>query len=253
MPDEKKLEHAYSHKYATARQIEESNDPVWWESAGRAYRVDILKALKTHNIRGKIVDFGAGWGHLCEMLLKNGYDCRGVELSDEMVEYCKKKKLPVEHGGIEILGKYKDISAIVMCAVFEHLTDHELWFQRFNRILSINGHLVSLHPTAAFFALAGKILRFGNRYKELPYLHGSFAPPWHTAYYSLKAMKIAARRNGFRVDGIQPVPQGRVGGLFGIGQIALEWINRVGWRIAGLRWPLITTHTFVMRKIKSIL
>jgi hypothetical protein len=252
MPDEKTLEEAYANEYATAGQIKESNDPDWWEKAGRAYRLDILKALKRHNISGKIVDFGAGWGHLCEMLLTNGYDCRGVELAGEMVEYCQKKKLPVEHGGIEILEKYKDISSIVMCAVFEHLTGHDLWFQRFNRILPLDGHLVSLHPTAACFTLAAKVLRLGSRRRELPEFHGSFSPPWHTAFFSLKAMDISARRNGFRMEGIQPVPQGRTGGFIGLAQIGLEWINRVGWFISGLRWPLITTHTFIMQKIKDI-
>jgi len=200
-----------------------------------------------------ILDFGAGWGHLCEMLLESGYNCRGVELSAEMSSYSKNKGLPVQHGGIELLEKVDEaISAIVMCAVFEHLTDHHTWLRRFNRLLPIGGFIVTLHPTAACYTLLGNVLRFGNRKKELPELHGSFSPPWHTALFSLKAMGIMAEQGGFQLVEILPASQGVVGGYIGFVQKCLQKVNRLGWYVVGLRWPLITSHVFVLKKTRNL-
>lgn len=256
MPDEKALESAYSRQYASAKQTEESNDPKWWKTAGKPYRRDILMALKNNNISGLIIDFGSGWGHMCEMLLENGFDCRGVELSLEMSSYCQEKGLPVEHGGFTVVEELnstkQNIASVVMCAVFEHLTDHHTWLQRFNRILPIGGSIVTLHPTAACYTLIGRIVRIGNRRKQLPELHGSFSPPWHTALFSLKAMEILAEQNGFRLVEIRPASQGVVGGLIGFTQRCLGIVNRIGWHMAGLRWPLITTHVFVLRKTRNL-
>jgi len=253
MPTEKELEKAYASQYATAMQIEESNDPEWWKTAGQPYRKDILRALQNHNISGLIFDFGAGWGHLCEMLLENGFNCRGAELSSEMSTYCKKKGLPVKHGGFEVLETLDEkISTIVMCAVFEHLTDHHTWLRRFNRLLPVGGYVVTLHPTAACYTLIGKIIRFGNRRKELPDLHGAFGVPWHTAFFSLKAMGIVAEQEGFQLVEIRPASQGVTGGLIGLAQKCLQAVNHIGWKLAGLRWPLITTHVFVLRKTRDL-
>lgn len=253
MPTEKDLEEVYAQQYATAKQIEESNDPEWWDTAGEPYRRDIMKALQDYKISGLIFDFGAGWGHLCEMLLANGFNCRGVELSAEMSLYCQKKGLPVQHGGFDVLEDLEEsISAIVMCAVFEHLTDHHTWLRRFNRLLPIGGYVVTLHPTAACYILLGNIFRFGNRRKELPELHGSFSPPWHTTLFSLKAMEILAQQEGFLLVEIRPASQGVTGGLIGLVQNCLQTVNRLGWKLAGLRWPFITSHVFVLKKTRNL-
>jgi ubiquinone/menaquinone biosynthesis C-methylase UbiE len=253
MPDQRILEVAYSQQYASANQVAEFTDPNKYQIAGESYRRDILRTLIDYNISGLIIDFGSGWGHLCEMLIENGFNCRGVELSLEMSSYCKQKGLPVQQGGFELVEiANENISAIVMCAVFEHLTNHQTWLQRFNRILPIDGSIITLHPTAACFTLISKLIRFWNRQKELPELHGCFSPPWHTALFSLEAMEIVARQNGFRLIEIRPASQGRSGGLIGLTQRCLEIVNRIGWSMVGLRWPLITTHIFVLRKARDL-
>ena len=253
MPVEEDLLVAYSTEYSSAKQTEESNDPDWWDAAGRPYRKAILNTLIDHSISGLILDFGAGWGHLCEMLIEHGFDCRGIEPSSEMAEYCQRKGVPVDQGGLELVERDpKDVSAIVLCAVFEHLVNHNSYLSRFNSLLPRGGVVVTLHPTAACYTLIGKLARLGNRRRELPELHGSFSPPWHTALFSLEAMEIMAHKNGFQLIEIRPVPQGRVGGLVGSVQICLEKVNRIGWSLMGLRWPLITTHTFVLRKVRDL-
>ena len=254
MPDEQQLETAYAQQYATAGQTEEFSDPNHWRSVGDPYRKDILRALVDHKITGSLVEFGAGWGHLCEMLIGNGFTCRGVELSPQMAAYGQKNGLPIFTGGFELIQQpaFQDVSAIVMCAVFEHLSNHHEWMQRFNRRLPMGGALVTLHPTAACYTLLGKLFRFGDRHKELPELHGSFTPPWHTALFSLKAMEIIAEQHGFQVVDIRPASQGRLGGLIGFVQRCLGLSNRIGWFVFGRHWPLVTTHVFVLRKVREV-
>ena len=199
MPDEKSLEAAYQQYYATAGQTEEINDPGYWETAGAAYRQDLLQTLLDHGISGSIVDFGAGWGHLCELLIARGFDCKGVEVSEQMAGYARKKGLPVIQGSFEALGRARPVNAVLMCAVFEHLSNHRAWLLRFNSVLCDGGHLITLHPTAACYTLLGNILRLGRKNRELPELHGSFCPPWHTALFSLQAMEILAGAAGLVV------------------------------------------------------
>jgi cyclopropane fatty-acyl-phospholipid synthase-like methyltransferase len=187
------------------------------------------------------------------MLVKNGFNCKGVELSVEMSSYCQERGIPVQRGGFELVEETNEnISAILMCAVFEHLTNHQTWLRRFNRMLRTGGSIITLHPTAACFTLISQIVRFGNRQKELPELHGCFSPPWHTALFSLEAMEIIAEQNGFRLIEVRPASQGRAGGLIGFTQRFLEVVNRVGWLMLGNNWPLITTHIFVLRKVRNL-
>ena len=251
MPDENELEAAYQQYYATAGQTEEINDPGYWETAGQAYRQDLLQTLLEHGINGPIVDFGAGWGHLCALLIARGFDCKGVEVSEQMAGHARKEGLPVTQGSFEALRCFQPVNAVLMCAVFEHLSNHRAWLLRFNSVLANGGHLITLHPTAACYTLLGNLLRLGMKGRELPELHGSFCPPWHTALFSLQAMEILARQTGFSLIDIRPASQGNVGGPTGLLQQALGAVNRVGYRVLGNRWPLVTAHVFVLKKVAA--
>ena len=101
MPDENSMEINYRDNYSSAKQTKEASDPEIWKDGGSAYRKDILYALNLHNISGYIYDFGSGWGHLCEMLIEDGFQCVGSELGYEQSLYCQEKGLPVVRGGIE--------------------------------------------------------------------------------------------------------------------------------------------------------
>ena len=62
-------------------------------------------------------------------------------------------------------------------------------------------------------------------------------------------MKHLMAKHGFELLDIRPAPQGRMRGCHGSGaNRVLETINRVGWRLMGRSWPLLTAHTFVFRK-----
>jgi hypothetical protein len=61
-------------------------------------------------------------------------------------------------------------------------------------------------------------------------------------------MRRLAEEAGFVVEDVQPAPQGRLPGPLALVQVVLEQVNRVGWVLAGERWPLVTSHVFLLRK-----
>ena len=117
-----------------------------------------------------------------------------------------------------------------------------------HRLLAPHGLFITLQPTAPFADLMGRVVRFGNVRAPLPALHQFFCPPWHTVFFSLDGMKQLMAKHGFELLDIHPAPQGRMPGVMGLAQRVLETINRVGWRLMGRSWPLLTAHTFVFRK-----
>jgi len=252
MPTPETLQAAYAEQYADACHTQEFDDPEHWQHAGAPYRQNLIDALIRQHIHGPIIDFGAGWGHLLSDMQTHGIACQGVELSARMADHAKAQGLPIRQGGFDLIEADPIAPAgIVLCAVFEHLSDHHQWMQRFNRRLPPGGYLISLHPTAACYRLLGQLIRLGRRQKPLPELHGSFAPPWHTLLISLQGMAQLAQQHGFATVAIYPASQGRAGGLIGLIQRMLELTNRLGVGLFGLRWPGVTTHVFVLKKMRE--
>jgi hypothetical protein len=107
--------------------------------------------------------------------------------------------------------------------------------------------VITLHPTSKIYRLLAFILRLGNPNRELPRLVDAFAPPWHTTFVSIPAMKIIAEQAGFEVVEVRPSPQGRYVGPLSLIQVGLENINKLGWLIFRTNWPLVTSHIFVLR------
>jgi len=251
MPTPEELEQLYSESYLKENEVENSMSPEYWEKVSSNYNQAILKIIQKHKVNGAILDFGAGYGFLCKLLNNKGYECSGVELSEQKLDYCKKNNMPVIKAGVEIFEQKKEqISAITMCAVFEHLSGHVDFLKKMGEGLKKDGLIITLHPTSKIYILLSFLLRFGNTNKELNQLDGSFAPPWHTALVSIKGMDMIARQSGFEVIGTYPAPQGRLEGILGIIQIILEKVNILGWSLFRSYWPLVTSHIFVLRKVE---
>jgi 2-polyprenyl-3-methyl-5-hydroxy-6-metoxy-1,4-benzoquinol methylase len=241
---------AYSIGYDSGEQYDEYADPDWWRKVSRTYQESMVKTLKDWGVTGCVVDCGAGWGIFVESMIRSGFDARGVELSHKQVLYAQQRGLPLQQGDLgSLTGLDKQVSAITMFAVFEHLVDHDAVLSDAHRLLRDDGLLITAHPTAACFSLVGNILRLGNKRKPLPYLAGAFAAPWHTVLFSTKGTEQMISRNGFRLLEIHPAPTGRFGGIHGAIQILLDHANKIGWKILRARWPLVTTHIFIFKKV----
>jgi SAM-dependent methyltransferase len=248
MPTPEEMAVLYQDCYLSENNMERSTSPETWKEASRTYNESILKELRRHVIGGPVLDFGAGYGFLCQLLNKNGYECTGVELSDQRLVYCRQNNMPVQKGGPEVFHHKQGLSAVLMCAVFEHLSAHLEFLKQASKGLGEGGIIITLHPTSKVFRLLAFLLRFGMSRRELPHLAGAFAPPWHTMFVSISGMKLLAERAGLQVCNIRPAPQGRLEGVLGFIQACLEAINRIGWLFFGAHWPLHTSHIFVLKR-----
>jgi cyclopropane fatty-acyl-phospholipid synthase-like methyltransferase len=247
LPSAAELARAYAAEYATAAHYE--GDAELCRMSARPYYQSIVRALKDHRAEGLVVDYGAGWGGLCELLIAEGFRTQGVEPSDMMAAHCQKKALPVQHGDLSALQNMDgQVGALALNTVFEHLVEHDAWLTHAHHLLTPRGLFVTLQPTAPFANFMGRVVRFGNLRAPLPALHQVFCPPWHTVLFSLDGLKQLMAKHGFELLEVRPAPQGRVRGVMGLAQVTLEAVNRAGWKTMGRAWPLLTAHTFVFRK-----
>ena len=250
-PSPAELATLYRSKYLVENENERSISPERWQKASLPYQDAILDMVRRHRVRGPLLDFGAGYGFLVDKLEGNGIPAVGLEISEGKLAYCREQSVNVLRGGMDELDRMKGkYAGVVMIAVFEHLSDHRGFLRRLHDCLPPEGVFISLHPTAQIYRYLGDLLRMGRRRKELPSLAGSFAAPWHTTFISVSGMRQLAAETGFTVEDIQPAPQGRLGGTLGLMQVTLEAINRPGWKLLGERWPLVTSHVFLLRKEK---
>src|SRR6266545_4942501 len=116
MPDEAEIVQAYQTEYVAGRYAEQPfAGPEWWRHASRTYCASIVQVLKDRRVNGLVVDYGAGWGHLVDMMIQSGFDARGLELSQTEVAYAQQRGLPVQQGDLGTLrGLEGEVSAITM-------------------------------------------------------------------------------------------------------------------------------------------
>lgn len=76
-----------------------------------------------------VLDIGCGRGELLELLREQEIPARGIDLNEEMVQYCRDRDLEVEQvGAIPYLQAREDdsLGAVIACQVIEHLSTEEL-------------------------------------------------------------------------------------------------------------------------------
>src|SRR5947209_951872 len=223
MPSEAELVRAYEMDYVSQAHTKEFANPEIQREVSRTYCASVVKTLEDYSVNGPVVDYGAGWGFLVEMMINKGFRACGVEISRDELAYAQRRGLPIQQGDLRALEDLDGtVSAITLLAVFEHLANHAAMLSAAHRLLKDGGLFVTLHPTAAAFNLIGNLVRLGDRRKLLPDLWGAFTAPWHTALFSIKATEQIISQHGFRVLEIRPAPQGRLRGLLGLTQRVLE-------------------------------
>src|SRR5437763_3995518 len=91
------------HTYAIMDEVEGSH---WWFVGRRAilesFLISICSRLKTQDAQLRILDVGCGTGANIEMLSQYG-DAEGVDVSDDALEFCRRKGLKVQKGLAETL------------------------------------------------------------------------------------------------------------------------------------------------------
>ena len=252
LPQATEIERIYKDSQYSADNQHGQGDADQVRKASAAHYHCVREALQAYAGRGEVLDYGAGWGGLVEVLRAAGFSARGLELSAGMVKECQRRGLPVEGGDLSTRPiAPASLSAVTMCGVFEHLLTPDAFLDQVYAGLKPGGIFLSLQPTAPFARLLASVLRLGRQQAELPQPFYIFDPPWHAALYSVRGMCQLAERHGFRVRAVRPVPQGRFPGFTGVLQGIANPINKVGWALAGTAWPLMVSHLFVFEKAEG--
>ena len=142
------------HTYGIMDEAEGSH---WWFVGRRAILESFLRMicsrLSIHNSRLTILDVGCGTGANLEMLAQFG-TAEGVDVSDDALEFCRKKGLKVQKGLAETL-PYDDNSFDITTAldVIEHLDDDIAGLKEMHRVTKPGGYSLIFVP--AFMWLWG--------------------------------------------------------------------------------------------------
>ena len=142
------------HTYGIMNDVE---DKHWWFVGRRAILESFMEGIRLSFVSRpssvKILDVGCGTGANLEMLAQFGVS-EGVDVSDDALEFCKKKGLKVHRGLAEQL-PFEDESFDVVTAldVVEHLDDDVAGLKEMNRVLKNDGRTLIFVP--AFMWLWG--------------------------------------------------------------------------------------------------
>ena len=247
IPTAEELARAYSEDYPTSGHY--GTDPQKIFEAGKPFCEATLAALGAAALPpGRVIDYGCGWGGMARYLRDAGYDYVGVDFESESLDYCRGLGLNVRAQTLDDLTRSGEkFAAILLITVFEHLQDHAGALDQLRDLLLPGGTLLVLIPTAGLYGKLARVAQILRRTRELPELHSTFCPPWHTAIFSVPGFERLARRRGWSVPRVLAAPSGRSGGLVGI----IQWIATLvavgGSRLLGKRWPLVLTHIFVCK------
>lgn len=148
------------HTYAIMDEVEGSH---WWFVGRRkileSFLDSIVKRLNASSPKGgiqsalRILDVGCGTGANIEMLSKYG-DAEGVDVSDDALEFCKRKGLMVQKGLAESLPYEDEIFDITTALdVIEHLDNDIAGLKEMHRITKKGGYSLIFVP--AFMWLWG--------------------------------------------------------------------------------------------------
>lgn len=164
---------------------------VWKEYERGIWQLDRYRFLKSYKLLegeklGKLLGIGILAGKELLPLLKRGWDCYGIELSDayEVAEERGIKYIQYDISkGIPFDDKFFD--AVWTQEVIEHLYDTDFFFKEVYRVLKSGGTLILSTPN-----LASLINRFRLLFGLQPrYVQFSSEGPGHIRYYAAGTLK----------------------------------------------------------------
>ena len=204
------------HTYGIMDEVEGSH---WWFVGRRAILESFLRSicsrLQTPDSRLSILDVGCGTGANLEMLAQFG-TAEGVDVSDDALEFCRRKGLKVQKGLAETL-PYDDDSFDLTTAldVIEHLDDDIAGLKEMHRVTKPGGYSLIFVP--AFMWLWGVQDDISNH--RIRYTRKQIVERLKTAGYTVERATYAnwtffapilAGRVLMRLTGIKPESENNV-------------------------------------------
>lgn len=223
------------HTYAIMDRVEDSH---WWFVGRRAILESFLKSITEHLGTGthsaempakagtpnlRILDVGCGTGANLEMLSQFG-SAEGVDVSDDALEFCRRKGLTVQKGLAETL-PYEDGAFDITTAldVIEHLDDDIAGLKEMYRVTKPGGYSLIFVP--AFMWLWGVQDEISNH--RIRYTKKQIVERLETAGYTVERATYAnftffapilGGRTLMKLTGIKPESENNItiSGLNGI-------------------------------------
>ena len=149
-----KAKEMQEHTYSIMNNVEDSH---WWFVGRRAilesFLEEIASELKVNDNQLRVLDVGCGTGANLEMLKSFG-EAEGVDVSDDALEFCRKKNLKVHKGLAEELPfENESFDVVTALDVVEHLDDDVAGLKEMFRVLKKGGKTLIFVP--AFMWLWG--------------------------------------------------------------------------------------------------
>jgi SAM-dependent methyltransferase len=159
-----------------------------------AYQRDIRPALPSP-WAGQVIDIGCGQGQLVRLLLADGYDAEGIDVSPEQVGLARAAGVGrIRHGDYRELltGQRCKLAAVTATDVLEHLTPGEV-LETFDAVIT------ALVPGGVFVARVPNAVSPLSGYIR----HGDFT---HETWYTARSIRQLAAAAGFRSVTVRPCP-----------------------------------------------
>jgi len=241
------------HTYAIMDEVEGSH---WWFVGRRAilgsFLRQIVSKLRIPHSALRILDIGCGTGANLEMLAKFG-DAEGVDVSDDALEFCRRKGLKAEKGLAEKL-PYADETFEITTAldVVEHLDDDVAGLKEMYRVTKRGGYSLIFVP--AFMWLWGVQDDISNH--RIRYTKAQIVERLKKAGYAIERATYAnwtffapilAGRTIMKITGLKPESENNVNvsalnGVFGkLFSAERFWLNK-------LNFPFGVSIVIVARK-----
>jgi 2-polyprenyl-3-methyl-5-hydroxy-6-metoxy-1,4-benzoquinol methylase len=212
------------------------------EASTLIYRRDIRPALPQPSA-GPVVDIGCGRGDLVGLLLEDGYNAEGIDVSPEQVAIAHAAGVArVRQGDYHHILRTRtgQLAAVTATDVLEHLTKDEV-LDTLDRVAA------ALAPDGVFVArVPNAVSPFGGRIR-----YGDFT---HESWFTDRSVRQIAAAAGFESVVVLPCPPS-AHGVLSVGRVAVWKLVSASCKIAlaaetGVpRGHIVTQNlTFVARK-----
>jgi len=144
---------SYKRYLSYANEVKRKKDPLKWlskqEPAYFAVREAVLGALVPDS---KILEIGSGFGYLTYALNESNYDCTGIDLSAEAVNFAN-AEFGTFFSNLDVMTLMEDkkYDCIVATEVIEHLLDPSEFVKKLKTLVKPDGCIILTTPNKSFF------------------------------------------------------------------------------------------------------
>ena len=163
------------------------------------------KALKTFRfankyvpVKGDFMDIGCGFGSVLYFFKNNGWNVRGLELSNELASHVKQTlDIPVDVSDFLVYDSKQQFDLVSLRHVLEHIPDSNLALNKISGLLKPHGYILFEFPNIS--GLTHKILRLRNRIRWLKKEYKSSYVPGHCNEFSRSSFEYLLKKNSFKI------------------------------------------------------